>query len=96
MAQMGPLDALWHLLNFLAPPLVVGAIAAALAKLAWWRLLRAAPWWRLAAWAGGAALVASIAALVVFGRDGKMAGYGLMLGACTLALWWAAFRPGRG
>ena len=89
---MGPLDALWHLLNFVAPALGVGLIAAALAKLVWWRALRATPWWRLAAWAAAANALALLAALVLFGRDGRMAGYALMLGACAAALWWAGLR----
>ena len=32
---MGPLDALWHLLNFFAPALGVGLITAVLARLVW-------------------------------------------------------------
>ena len=32
---MGPLDAVWHLLNFFLPALGVGLIAAALVKLLW-------------------------------------------------------------
>ena len=36
---MGPLDAFWHLLNFFAPAVGVGLIAAALAKLLWRREL---------------------------------------------------------
>ena len=39
---MGPLDALWHLLNFFAPALGVGLITAVLARLVWWRELRSA------------------------------------------------------
>ncbi|MBX3604179.1 MAG: hypothetical protein KF788_02850 [Piscinibacter sp.] len=89
---MGPLDALWHLLNFFAPAVGVGLITAGLAKLVWFRLLRGTSWWRLGLWASGACAVALLAALVLFGRDGKMAGYGLMLAACALALWWAGLR----
>lgn len=92
---MGPVDALWHVLNFFAPAVGVGMLAAALAKLLWWRVLRSASWWRLSLWAGAACAVALVAALVLFGRDGKVAGYAMMIGACALSLWWAAFRPGR-
>jgi hypothetical protein len=88
---MGPIDALWHLLNFIAPALAVGALSAALVKLAWRRELAGARWSRLAAWACGAGIAASVAALVVFGRDGTVAGYALLVAASALALWWSAF-----
>ena len=93
---MGPLDALWHLLNFLAPAVGVGLVTTALAKLLWRRELHSAGFWRLGAWASAAGAIALIAALVAFGRDGKMAGYGLMLVACALGLWWAGLRGARG
>jgi len=89
---VGPLDAAWHLLNFFAPALGVGLITAALAKLLWRRQLRGAGWLRLGLWASAGCAVALVAALVVFGRDGKMAGYGLMLAGCALGLWWAGLR----
>lgn len=92
---MGPIDAAWHLLNFFAPAVGVGLITAALAKLVWFRVLRGASWWRLGLWASAACAVALVAALVIFGRDGKMAGYGLMLAACAAALWWTGLRGGR-
>ncbi|WP_374675965.1 hypothetical protein [Ideonella sp.] len=85
---MGPLDALWHLLNFFAPAVGVGLLAAGLAKLAWWRALKAVPYWRLARWATGAGALALAVGLVVFGRDGKMATYGLLVAATAGVLWW--------
>jgi hypothetical protein len=85
---MGPLDALWHLLNFLGPAVGVGLLAAGLTKLAWWRALQAVPYWRLAAWAMAAGAVALVAGLLVFGRDGKMATYGLLVAAIAATLWW--------
>ena len=33
-----------------------------------------------------------VAALIIFERDGKMAGYALMLAGGSLALWWAGLR----
>jgi len=36
----------------------------------------------------------SIAGLVAFGRDGRMATYAAMVTASAVALWWAAFRTG--
>jgi hypothetical protein len=92
---MGPLDALWHLLNFFAPALLVSAMAAALTKLLWWRQLRSASWGRLWAWSATFAGAVSIAGLVVLGRDGKMLTYGAMVASCALGLWWSAFGPNR-
>ncbi len=92
---MGPLDALWHLLNFFAPALGVSAIAAGLTKLLWWRDLRSASWRRLWLWSATFAAVVSIAGLLFFGRDGKMATYAAMVASCALGLWWAAFGPSR-
>ena len=57
-------------------------------KLAWWRALQAVPYWRLAAWAMAAGAVALVAGLLVFGRDGKMATYGLLVAAIAATLWW--------
>ena len=88
---MGPLDALWHLLNFVAPALGVAVFASALAKLSWRRDLAAVPWLRLAGWAAGAGVLALVAGLVLFGRDGKMATYGALVAASALALWWVGF-----
>jgi hypothetical protein len=90
---LSPLDAFWHVLNFFGPAIGVGLLSAALAKLLWRRELKAASWLRLAAWAAGAGALASIASLVLLGRDGKMLGYGAVLLACTLALWWVGFKP---
>jgi hypothetical protein len=92
---LGPLDALWHLLNFFAPAVGVGVIASALAKLLWRRDLKAVAWRRLSAWAIGAGALASVAGLVVFTRDGKMTTYAAMVVACALGLWWAGFASKR-
>jgi len=85
---MGPLDALWHLLNFFGPAIGVGLIAAGLCKLLWWRSLRPIAFRKLALWAMAAGALALIGGLVLFGRDGKMATYGLLALATALALWW--------
>jgi hypothetical protein len=92
---VGPLDALWHLLNFALPALGVGGIAALAAKLLWRRELQRASWVRLAAWAAVAGLAALVTGLLVFGRDGRMATYLLLVVAGAGALWWAGFGPGR-
>ena len=88
---MGPLDGLWHLFNFFAPALAVAFVAASLAKLLWRQGLSGVPWLRLVSWTAAAGIGASIAALVVIGRDGTMAGYGLLVAASAVALWWAGF-----
>lgn len=92
---MGPLDALVHLANFLLPAAGVGALAAALAKLLWWRALRGVAWRALAGWAVGGAAAASTIGLVVIGRDGAMATYGAMVLAVAAALLWRGFLRGR-
>ena len=92
---MGPFDLFWHLLNLFAVPLLAGVLAAAGAKLLWYRDLAAArlPRLILAACAACAGVTAS--GLVAFGADGRMATYGLMPIAAAAALWWVAFGPGR-
>jgi hypothetical protein len=85
-------DAFWHLTNFFAPALFLGAFAAALTKAIWRRELGPGRGLRLWAWASGAAALASIAGLAIFGHDGRIATYAAMVVACATALWWAGFR----
>ncbi|HYE71330.1 MAG TPA: hypothetical protein VD932_07415 [Aquabacterium sp.] len=89
---MGPIDALIHLTNLIAPGLGLGLISASLAKLLWRRDLAAVPWRCLAGWAACASILVSIAGLVLTGRDGRMGTYGAMVLACAAALWWVGFR----
>jgi len=93
---MGPLDALWHLLNLLLPAVGLGVIAAGLSKLMWRAALRGVAWKRLAIWASGGAGLALLGGLVLTGRDGRMATYAAMVLASAGALWWAGFRRPRG
>jgi len=88
---LGALDALWHLLNFFGPAIGLALIAPSLAKVLWRRDLKSVRWIRLAAFVFAACAAVSIAGLVVFGHDGKMATYAVMVGVCALALWWAGF-----
>ena len=88
---MGPLDALWHLLNLFAPAVGVGLLASGATKLMWRRQLAGVSVWRLAAWSCAAGALVVVAGLVILGRDGRMATYGAMVFGCALALWWAAF-----
>ena len=89
---MGPLDALWHLANFFGPAIGVGLIASGLCKLVWWKALRSVAFSGLALWAMAAGAVALVSGLVIFGRDGRMATYGLLMATTSLALWWRALR----
>jgi hypothetical protein len=88
---MGPLDAVWHALNFFAPALGVAMLASAAAKLLWRRELAAVAWYRLALWPTLAGMLVLVAGLVAFGRDGKIVTYGALVVATALALWWAGF-----
>jgi hypothetical protein len=92
---MGPLDALWHLLNLFAVPALLGLLAASAAKLLWRRELSGCRWRPLATWAVAAAAAAALAGLLVFGRDGRMATYAAMVSATAVSLWWRGFGPGR-
>jgi hypothetical protein len=89
---MGPLDALWHIANFFGPALGVGLIASGMCKLVWRRGLRGVSFARLALWAIGAGALAMIVSLALFGHDGRMAGYGLLMLATAVALWWQGLR----
>ena len=92
---MGPLDFLNHLANLLLPAVALGAVAAALAKLAWRGELAALRWWRLAAPAMLVNVVVIVGGLAWYGRDGKMGTYAAMVAATALTLWWRGFGPGR-
>ena len=92
---MGPIAAFWHVLDFFVPALGTGVLAAALAKLLWRRELKAMRWVRLAGWACASGAAVLVAGLVAVGRDGAMATYAPMVGACAGALWWVGFGAGR-
>ena len=88
---MGPLDAFWHLVNFVAPALGVAALAAVLTKLLWRKALAARPLRQLWAVSAAAGLGALVLGWVLFGRDGRMATYALLVFSCAGALWWRGF-----
>ncbi len=92
---MGPLDALWHVLNFFLPAAGLGLLSAAGAKLLWRRELAGASWLRLARDAALASALVLVAGLVVFRHDGRTATYAAMVLACAVTLWWRGFGPGR-
>ncbi|MGZ5130920.1 MAG: hypothetical protein ACXWCV_07595 [Caldimonas sp.] len=92
---MNPFDAFWHIVNFFAPAVGVGYLAAGASKLLWRHELATTGWLRLGAWASAAMAAASAAGLVIFEHDGKIATYAAMIVACAIALWWTGFRDRR-
>lgn len=85
---MDAATAVWHLLNLLAVPVGLGLLAPALAKLVWRDALRRRAWSRLAFVAVPLCCAATVAGLVAFGQDGRMATYGAMVALSALWLWW--------
>lgn len=85
-------DLAWHLSNFAAPALLLGAISSAAAKLLWRSQLRGRTWLRLGGSAATASLLVCVAGLALTGRDGKMITYAAMVFACAASLWWSSRR----
>lgn len=93
---MGPIDALWHLLNLFGPALGLALIAPSLAKGLWRAALRGVAWRGLAGWVAGANALVTLAGLALTGRDGRMATYAAMVLATAAVLGWRGFwRPAR-
>jgi hypothetical protein len=92
---VGPIDLLWHVLNFFAPAVGMGVIAPSLAKLLWRRDLAGVSWRRLAGWVTAMSAAVLVGGLIVFGHDGMMATYSVMVFACAVALWWFGFASGQ-
>jgi hypothetical protein len=92
---MSPWDALLHLLNFVAPAIGLGLIASLLAKGLWRKEFRGVPLRRLATWTAASGVAVLVCGLVVFGHDGRMASYGLLVLSTAAVLWWQGFRPWR-
>jgi hypothetical protein len=88
---VGPLDAFWHLVNFVAPALGVAALATLLSKLLWRKALAARSLRQLWQVSAAAGVVALVLGWLVFGRDGRMGTYALLVLSCALALWWQGF-----
>ena len=83
--------AFWHVVNLLAPGLGVALIAAAATKLLWHAELRPVGLLRLWGWAALVCVGVTLAGLMIFGRDGRMATYAAMVAGCALALWVVGF-----
>jgi ABC-type enterochelin transport system permease subunit len=87
MRLFGLLD---HLLNFVAPALVVGFLVAALAPLLMKKARPHHSWLTQSAINSGASVLVLLAGLVIFGHDGKMATYAAMVLVCASSQWLAA------
>lgn len=85
---MSPLDAFWHLANLFAPAWGLSALLALMIKVIWRREAGALAWRRLWGWGGAGGTVAIVATLLLLGRDGRMAGYALLLLGVALPQWW--------
>jgi O-antigen ligase len=85
---MSPLDAFWHLANLFAPAWGVAALLAGAIKLVWRREAAGQRWMRLWGWGAAGGAVAVVISLALLGRDGKMAGYALLLLGVALPQWW--------
>jgi hypothetical protein len=84
---MSLLDLLNHLLNFIAPALVVGFLCA-LAGRAFGRRAAGAPaWWLQGAFNAAAGTVALLGGLVLLGRDGTVAAYAALVIASGTSQW---------
>jgi len=90
------LDALglfWHLANFFAPAVGVGALTTALCKLLWRKSLARSPWFTLAWQSTLAGAIVLVVGLVATGHDGRMGTYVVLVLACALVPWWRTVRP---
>ncbi|OWQ83098.1 hypothetical protein CDN99_27175 [Roseateles aquatilis] len=89
---MNPLDAVWHLGNLFLPAWGVAALMALAMKLLWKQSAAGMKWRTLFAWGGLGGSLGIVAALTLLGRDGTMAGYGLMLIGISVTLWGVTFK----
>ncbi len=89
---MGPLDLLNHLLNFAAPALALGLVLAFLAPVFMKNKALARTRTAQAAINFVVGLLALLAGLLFFGRDGKMASYAALVLATASSQWWAMRR----
>jgi hypothetical protein len=85
---MSPLDAFWHLANLFAPAWGLAALLALAIKAVWRREAGGLRWMRLWGWGAAGGALAVIVSLVLLGRDGKAAGYALLVLGVALPQWW--------
>jgi hypothetical protein len=89
---MGLLDSLNHVLNFIAPAVVVGVLLAYGAPFLNKNMAVAHARYAQAAINSVAGIVALSVGLWLFGRDGKMASYGAMVVATATSQWFLCLR----
>lgn len=92
---MGFVDAIVHVLNLFGTAIGLGLLAPSLAKLLWWRELKAVPWWALARWVAASCAAVTLLGLLITGHDGRMLTYAAQVLACAAALGWRGFWRGR-
>jgi hypothetical protein len=85
---MSPLDAFWHLANLFAPAWGLAALLALAIKAVWRREAGSLRWMRLWGWGAAGGALAVVVSLVLLGRDGKVAGYALLVLGVALPQWW--------
>lgn len=81
------LSAFNHLLNFLAPALVLGFAMASVAPLLRRRWRSSRTWWMQGAINSVAGVTALVAGLFFFGNDGKMASYAALVALVATSQW---------
>lgn len=89
---MTPLDAVWHLSNLFLPAWGVALLMATSIKLLWRKSSSGLTWRQLALWGAAGGSMGAVAAMMLLGRDGTMAGYGLVLLGVTLPQWGLTYR----
>ena len=92
---MGPLDILNHLLNFVAPAAALALLLALVGRMFGPKPNPTLGWWARAAIVFVVGVAALVAGLVVWGRDGKMLTYALLVLA-TASCQWLLARSWRG
>jgi hypothetical protein len=91
MKPMDPVDAVRHLIHLFLPALGTATLAAGAAKLLWRRELASVAWTGLAAAGAAGGMAATLAGLLLLGRDGRMLTYGAVVVATAVMLWWRGF-----
>ncbi|BDT68881.1 hypothetical protein os1_30680 [Comamonadaceae bacterium OS-1] len=84
---MGPIDSIFHLLNFAAPALAVGVLTALAAKAFIKNKPLVLSWYAQAAINSVVCLLVLLGGLWFFGHDGKMATYAALVLACATSQW---------
>lgn len=92
---MSPLDAFGHLINLFLPAVGVALVTALAAKLVWRTDLGSISWRPLFLIGAVTGMFSVLASLMLFGRDGTIGGYGLLVASCAVSQWWRGFGPGR-